>query len=575
MARSLRVDTDLLRALTPELAAIADVAQEELARLKQRLAAEGKCWGDDEPGRIFGDSYEPAADKGITGFENLVHNLRGMSDSVADAGNVLEDQDQNIGSQLRDRDPFGSDPAYNVPFEQPQWQSPAPYPPVSTPDAAVPNSARDAIAPIPASNPTTPAYDSAAPASDPTAAQGTPQPGYQPTANPIAPGRTNPGDYGPVESPGSPGQEPLPNSAPTPSVPDRPTPTARGAAPTARTPASPATATPPATGSPPAAATPKPGVPQPGAVQRTPEGRWTRPPTDSPWMRNAPGTPWSRNAGGPSPGQAYPPRRKGPRPDAAQPGNPGKDTRRRKPKPAPAEAKRSRIRTDPDAVAAAQALAARHGLRIAGFDTSGVSRPTVDEIAAAVDDILGKHPYIELAGIEITDLPDGAVSRVTSARATQEAEGPVTGERILLDRVTAASPALLEEKVETAIRSGERVAGSGERPMYSTIVHDLGRILEAGAGRRVRQSAHRSLLMEYQRVSGPWGARDTLAVIVRGYRQWRAQLIRACFSGDRFDPRAAVVEGFTEVELRGEGACGPAKVLHRLVVEHARGRSSA
>ncbi|MFI9415039.1 hypothetical protein [Nocardia gamkensis] len=574
MGRSLRVDTDLLRALTPELGAIADVAQEELARLKQSLAAEGKCWGDDEPGRIFGDSYEPAADKGITGFENLVHNLRGMSGSVADAGNVLEDQDQNIGSRLRDQDPFASRPVGGAPFDQPQWRSPAPYHPVSAPNAAEPNAAPDSPAPTPPYDSTAPAYNPTAAANDPTAAPGTEQPGYQPTADPTVPG-ASPGEYGPIGGPDSPEQEPLPNSTPTPSVPDRATQTARGAAPAARTPASPATATPPATGSPPAAATPKPGAPQPGPVQRTPEGRWTRPPTDSPWMRNAPGTPWSRNAGNPSPGQAYPPRRKGPGPDAAQSGKTGKDARRRKPKPTPAEAKRSRIRTDPDAVAAAQELAARHGLRIAGFDTSGISRRTVDEIAAAVDGILGKHPYIELAGIEITDLPGGAVSRVTSARAAQEAEGPVTGERILLDRVTAASQALLEEKVETAIRSGERVAGSGERPMYSTIVHDLGRILEAGAGPRVRQSAHRSLLMEYQRISGPWDRGDTLAAIVRGYRQWRAQLIRACFCGDRFDPRAAVVEGFTEVELRGEGACGPAKVLHRLVVEHARGRSSA
>jgi hypothetical protein len=574
MGQSLRVDTDLLRALTPELAAIADAAQEELARLKERLAAEGKCWGDDEPGRVFGDSYEPAAEKGITGFENLVHNLRGMSSSVADAGEVLRDQDQNLGSHLRQRDPFGSAPAYNVPFEQPRWQTPAPYRPVSTPDAAQPNSARDAIAPTPASNPTAPVYDSAAPAPDPTAAQGTPQPGYQPTANPIAPGQTNPGDYGPVDSSGSPDQESLPNSSPTPSVPDRPTSTPRGAAPPARTPASPATATPTAADSPPAA-TPKPGANQPAAVQRSPEGRWTRPPTDSPWMRNTPGTPWSRNAGGPSPNQVFPPRRKGPRPDAAPPGKSGKDTKRRKPKPVPAEAKRSQVRTDPDAVAAAQALAARHGIRITGFDTSGASKSTVDEIAAAIDGILGSYPFIELAGLEITDLRDGAVSRVVLDRATDEEKGPVTGGLISLDRVMVANGALLSEKVETAVRSGDRVAGSAERPMYSTIVRDLGRILEAAAGPRVRGSAHRSLIMEYRRVSGPWDRGDTLAAIVRGYRQWRAQLIRACFCGDLFDPRAAVVEGFTEVELRGDRACGPAKVLHRLVVEHARGRSSA
>ncbi|MEV0297362.1 hypothetical protein [Nocardia sp. NPDC050710] len=37
----------------------------------------------------------------------------------------------------------------------------------------------------------------------------------------------------------------------------------------------------------------------------------------------------------------------------------------------------------------------------------------------------------------------------------------------------------------------------------------------------------------------------------------------------------ALVEAFTEVELRGDKACGPAKVLYRLVIEDAAGRSGA
>ncbi|MBF6465602.1 hypothetical protein IU427_10490 [Nocardia beijingensis] len=570
MGRALRVDTDLLRALTPELAAIADTAQGELTRLKQRLAAEGECWGDDEPGRVFGDSYEPAAEKGVTGFENLVHNLRGMSSSVADSGEVLQDQDQNIGSQLRSQDPFRSDPVGSGPFDQPRWQSPAPYRPVSTPNAADSDPARNTASPTSAHDPTAAANNPTAAVDAPAAAQESEQPGYRPASNPAAPGRPNPGDYSPTDDPGAAGH---PNSNPTPSVPDRATPIARGSAPVPRTPAAPAPAT-PSTAESPSSAAPKPGAPQPSASPRTPETRWTRPPSDSPWMRNAPGTPWSRGAGGPSQGQAFPPRRKGSQPVGATPGKPGKDAKPRK-KPVPMEAKRSRVRTDPSAVAAARELAVRHGLRITGFDTSGVQRPTVDQIAAAIDGILGKYPFIELAGIEITDLRDGAVSRVELDRAGDEGNEQITGGWILLDRVTLANPALLAEKVETAVRAGERVAGSAERPMYSTIVRDLGRILEAGSAPRVRRSAHRSLLMEYQRISGPWDRGDTLAAIVRGFRKWRAQLIRACFRGDLFDPRAAMAEAFTEVELRGEGACGPAKVLHRLVVEHARGRSSA
>ncbi len=233
------------------------------------------------------------------------------------------------------------------------------------------------------------------------------------------------------------------------------------------------------------------------------------------------------------------------------------------------------MRTDPAAVAAAHALAARHGLRIVGFESSGVEKHTVDEIAAAVDGILGKYSFLDLGGIEITDLRDAAVSRVVWGRAVDEGQEPVTGAWILLDRVVVANPAVLGEKLAAAARSGDRVAGSRERPMYSTIVRDFGRILEAAAGPLVRQLAQRSLIMEYRRISGPWDRRDTLAAIVRGYREWRAQLGRACFAAGRFDARAAVVESFTEVELRGDRACGPAKVLHRLAVEHVRGQSSA
>ncbi|MGK8502572.1 hypothetical protein [Nocardia asiatica] len=564
MAQSLRVDTDLLRALTPELAAIADTAQQELARLKDRLATEGECWGKDEPGRVFGDSYEPAAEKGITGFENLVHNLRGMSSSVADAGDALQDQDQNIGFQLRDQDPFGSDPVVGPSFDQPLWQNPEPLRPVSPSDVAGPDSAPSTTAPGRTSAP-----DTAQPAD---------QRGHQPGGNPVLPNQPNVGDYLPNDNSYLPEQQPSLGSNPTPSVPDRPAPVARNAEPPARTPTSPS-ATPPAAtpaANPPAAqATPKSSAPDNSAARRPPESRFSRPPAGSPWMRNAPGTPWSRGGPGGSPSQVFPPGRRGPQPGAGNPKKPGKDAKQRKPKPVTRAAKRSRVRTDPDAMAAVEALAARRKLRMAGFGTSGVAKLTVDDIAAAVDGILGKYPFIRLAGIEITDLRDGGVSRVEWDREIDSEEAPVTGGWILLDRVAAANPALLAEKIAVATRSGRRVAGSDERPMYSTIVRDLGRILEADSGPRVRQSAHRSLIMEYRRISGPWDRGDSLAEVVRGFREWRAHLIRACFADGVLDPVAAVVEAFTEVELRGESACGPAKVLHRLVVEHARGRSSA
>ncbi|WP_327098964.1 hypothetical protein OIE68_09320 [Nocardia vinacea] len=229
--------------------------------------------------------------------------------------------------------------------------------------------------------------------------------------------------------------------------------------------------------------------------------------------------------------------------------------------------------TDAAALAAAQELADRYELRIVGFDTSGIGQEMVAQLAAAIDDILGKYPFIDLGGIEITELGD-RISEVSRDRGDDGSESASTGSLILLDRALVANPAQFSEKVYAAIQSGNSVAGSEERPMYSTIVGDLGRIMENQAGPSVRRLAQRSLITEYRRINGRWDARDTLARIIGGYRRWRDQLGGNSIVDGRFQPRAALIAAFAEVELRDDDACGPARVLYRLLVEGARGRST-
>ncbi|MCP9625438.1 hypothetical protein NMK54_35435 [Nocardia otitidiscaviarum] len=224
------------------------------------------------------------------------------------------------------------------------------------------------------------------------------------------------------------------------------------------------------------------------------------------------------------------------------------------------------MRTDPAALAAAEELAARHGLRLAGFDTSGITGPTVHEIAAALDETLGKFPFLELGGLAIAEL-SGGVSRVRY----EYAGGP--GAWIVLDRAAVADPAGLPARVGTPARSGDLSRVFAAQPMYATIVADLGQVAAAAAGPRTSRLVQRTLIGEYHRVSGPWDRGDTLAAVTRGYRRWRAQLSGTCFTGGRLDPRATSAESFAEVELCGAGACGPAKAVHRLVVERARARS--
>ncbi|WP_227999539.1 hypothetical protein [Nocardia australiensis] len=542
MGESLEVDPDLLRALAPELTALADMAGNELARLKAALAAEGQCWGNDEPGRIFGESYEPDAEKGLAGYANLVDNLRGTSAGVTDAADAFHSQDRDIASQIRNLDLDGIQPDWNTPT--PSFNQPPPSPGRSpaAPPGSTPNPRGGTPDPSGTPGPT-PRFE---------------QPQSAPNGSPYAPNQPQYPGYGPNAGPGLPDGQPmggLPGSVAPPTPKDSASPGgASGSGKSER----PATA---------------------GKPWDTP---WSGSAPDTPWQRkgaSAPaasttagapisptgtGTPSPRNSpGGVPPGRVIPPQPGGPPPGPppAKHAKSRRDKKTRRPQTVPVQPRR--VRTDEAAMAAARELAARHGLRIVGFETAGIAERSVRQIAAAIDDILGKYPFLKLGGIEITELGDAA----SDVKWNREVGW------LILDSALVADPAKLTDIVSATTPSGVSVPGPDEHLIYSTIVNDLGRVIAAAAGPSARERAQATLIAEYRRISGPWNRTDTLAGIVAGYRKWRAQLSVRCFSDSRFEPRAALVEAFTEVELCGDKASGPAKVLHRLVVESARGRS--
>ncbi|WP_062988147.1 hypothetical protein [Nocardia anaemiae] len=549
MGQSLHIDPDRIHALVTELAAVAESAHQDLAELTNALAHEGKPWGDDEPGRTVGETYEPQAKKGLEGYKNLVDNLRGLSKGVSEVADALHDQDRNSGQQIRST---GSNPPVSV-TPDPVWSG------TGTPLAPSPatDSATNANA-TPTYPSTSTPTSSTQPTATPTAYPQPETPGYSPVATPtpVAPQSVYPDSSTPP--PGPDASQPAAQSSTgdgdnsaTPSVADDSMPAAPGAT-------SPAAAAPPRTG-------------DPAVVEK---------PTGTPWSRTPgatfppiqSGTPWSGvRTGARPPAQVFAPPPAGV--GAAQPGDQKRKDKSRKKKRESPEAAQARVPTDAAALAAVRELADRHGLQIVGFDTSGIGQETVAQLAAAIDDILGKYPFVELGGLEITDLGDGRISRVTRDRSEDESQAS-TGSWILLDRALVANPAQLSERVSAAIQSGNSVAGSEERPMYSTIVGDLGRIMESQAGQPIQRLAQRALITEYRRIDGPWGARDSLARIVGGYRRWRDQLGANSILDGRFQPSAALVAAFVEVELRGDDACGPARALYRLLVEGARGRST-
>ncbi|MBF6467135.1 hypothetical protein IU427_18385 [Nocardia beijingensis] len=182
-------------------------------------------------------------------------------------------------------------------------------------------------------------------------------------------------------------------------------------------------------------------------------------------------------------------------------------------------------------------MSARHGLEVVGFDTSTVEIQVIREIASALDELLTKYP-MPLRGVELTD---DAESRPRPARgpAEQSAESAIW---IVLDRAALHPPA----PVET--RRVFRRRGPAERPVYTAVAREFAAALDAAGGFRARQEALRTLINESLRGGGVG-----LGLL---------------------DPGRALIDGFTEVVLRGERAGASAKELHGALVKMARAESS-
>ncbi|MEU4314180.1 hypothetical protein [Nocardia sp. NPDC024068] len=217
-------------------------------------------------------------------------------------------------------------------------------------------------------------------------------------------------------------------------------------------------------------------------------------------------------------------------------------------------------------------LAARHGLQIIGFDTAGLDEPTAREIAAAVDRVLERHHTIDLRALAIADLGDALPARLDRPVVSGPGEPEVRAAHIVLDRAATTDPATLAASLERATGGRRPASGSSDRPLYATLVRELGRALAAVGDNAAHRRTQRTLIAEYLRTAGPGHTRDPLGRIAGGYRHWRDRL-SGCSPATPFDPGAALVEAFTEVELLGDRASTAAGALHQLLVDTARQRT--
>ncbi|MEU2032946.1 hypothetical protein [Nocardia amamiensis] len=202
--------------------------------------------------------------------------------------------------------------------------------------------------------------------------------------------------------------------------------------------------------------------------------------------------------------------------------------------------------TDPEseAVRVVREMAARHSLEVVGFETASIDAQAVREVASALDDLLAKYP-IPLRGLEITERRDEVNPQSVRNHPSRTEPSGEPALWIVLDRSSLVPPA------GSVPREGRRRGlrrRSAERPVYVAVVREFAGALDIAGSFRARQEAMRALVAESLRGGG--GGQGLL------------------------DPGRALVEGFTEVVLRGERAGELAKALHGALVKMARAESA-
>ncbi|WP_280370260.1 WXG100 family type VII secretion target [Nocardia wallacei] len=515
-------DPDRIRRQGALLGDLGDRVGGTYAGLRDNLAEADGCWGDDDLGVAFAESFTPGADQLLTNLRAMQESLRETARGLIDATRSVEDADQNIAGRT-DRDsgePSRGDPGPAVGAPQPSQAAPP-----LTPDANASPAATPASSPPPAAPQTATAEvenSSGGPLSDPS---GQPAHTEQPTP-----------DAGPDEAGGQDTPRGVPDSS-------HPSPGAASPAAGDRRPEE-------RSGSPAA-------IPPPLAENNSPRARdglsagdsrraagagrqatpWTTPP------RPAPGAHAAEESSRPPAARsdAPPPRKRGQ-------GRSGRDRTPERPV------------GRPGASAAlgwlARTLAERHGVQVTGFDLPGLEDTAVREFAAAIDRVLTDYPAVVLDRVAVTDLGGGDGPPVRWERESRD------------DRAPAVRSITLDQSV----------AGASAPPglrVYAATVRELASALDSAGAGVVGRRVQRILIAEYLRRAA--GRYTSLGEVVRGYRRWRAELNELFGDADDFDIRRALGYAFADVVLHGVRASAQAQVLHAALVAAASppGRSGA
>lgn len=548
MSGELRLDLDALRERGARLAEIADRVQQTHTALQYCLQQAEGSFGDDYMGRTFAEQFTPRAEQVVSTVQAMAEGMRSNADGIMSTANEFGAQDNDAAARMagaaQDPGPGPADPAWVPPQDAAGPQSPVDGPrPTSSDRAAV----------APAQN--TPVYPAGGPQSTgQLPAGGHDRPGSAPAPN-GSPGRTaadnaprsqspwsrSPNGSGPAsnDAAGAPGRRPGP-AAPAPSSPVSPPPVA---APSRKTP-------------------PTPGAPARSPVAG-PAGR-----AGAPWTETTPRTPGQPGMPG-SPGNAGRPANTGPAPQQGPPPRPntpagdnGRDRDR--------HGGGGRSAADPEIERLARALAERHGVEVTGFDDPDLQLAPVQEFVIAVDRVLTDYPMIALEIVAVAELED-EFATVRWAGAPPDSEGGARS--ITLDRGAAQQPQEPTQPSQPPAPPQDTAADTGEsgdtaQPgIYAATLRAFGRAFDAAGGGVAARQAQRVLISEY--LDAQPRPRPALSELVRGYREWRADLSGNAVEPGGFDVAEALGVAFAEVVRHGEQAGIQARLLYAVLIAAA------
>ncbi|MCX5044463.1 WXG100 family type VII secretion target [Aldersonia sp. NBC_00410] len=100
MGAEVCVDPAALRAVAPRFVELADAVESAQRNLSSALAAEGECWGADESGQSFAQSYVGDVAPTVDTVAKLAQVLTSMRDRMVHTADNYDDTDTQFGGAL-------------------------------------------------------------------------------------------------------------------------------------------------------------------------------------------------------------------------------------------------------------------------------------------------------------------------------------------------------------------------------------------------------------------------------------------------------------------------------------------